>query len=47
MNTKQTIDFITGSTNKFAEMTQEEKNTISMRGIAAQKLLEFLEKRSL
>ena len=36
-----------GYTKTFAEMTQEEKNTISMRGKAAQKLAEFLEQRSL
>ena len=35
-----------GYTKTFAEMTQEEKNTISMRGKAAQKLAEFLEQRS-
>ena len=35
-----------GFSESFAEMTQEEKNTISHRGIAIQKLVEFLRKYS-
>ncbi len=34
--------FITGNKNKFEEMGVEEKNQISMRGIAVNKLKEFL-----
>ena len=33
-----------GHDKTFAEMTEEEKNKISMRGIAAKKLKEFLTK---
>ena len=35
-----------GFSESFADMTQEEKNTISHRGIAIQKLVEFLRKYS-